>query len=251
MKSLHKALDILEYVLNADGKAVTPTAASEACGINIATTTRVLGEFTKRAYLKKVSRNTGYVPGPILYSLADRRCFYGRVSHAASDILKDLAINLDTQVNISVMEGAYRYILCHFSANEMLTIRSTAHLDDHYTSGTGRVLLSNLDAKSIDEIVERIGLPGKRWPEVKSRRDLDLHLARIRKAGHATFSRQIDPKHKIVLNFCGVMINVENHPVCAIGAAINANRPNQNMLEEMESAAARIKENIEYQLKSY
>lgn len=252
MKSLHKSLDVLEHVFNAEGRAVTPTAAAKACGINIATTSRILSSLAGRGYLKKVSRNTGYVPGPVVFALSDRRSFYGRAAHAASDVLKDLAARLDAQINISVLEGIHRYILYHYSASEKFPIiPRTAHIKDHYSSGTGRVLLAHADAETLDEIVERLGLPGDKWPDVADRDDLDRQLTQIRTSGMVSFPHHSANGKDLPLNVYGVAVKVEGLPVCALGTAVNANRPDQKILDELSNAARRIEENIRLQMRSF
>ncbi len=251
MKSLHKSIDILEFVLNREGVPQTPSAVAEGCGVNVVTATRILGELTKRSYLRRISRNQGYVPGPVVYALADRRCDYGCIVHAASEVLKELAIRLDIQVNISVLDGTRRYILFHYSASrERNVMRQTSHVGDFYHTGTGRVLMAYADDKTVDKIIDEIGLPGENWPEVRSRRDLDMHLKRIRKAGQAEFKRQRNLEEHPLMVY-GKALVMDGVPVCAIGTSVNANRPEQNIMDEFAVAVESIKRNILIQQKTY
>lgn len=249
MKSLLKSLDILEFVLNNEDKPVTPAAVAEACGLNPATCTRILGELTRRDYLRKISRHDGYAPGPVIYALADRRSFYGCAAHAASEILKELAIRFDLQVNISVLHETKRYILYHYAADREYPItRKTAHPDHFYIQGTGRILLAYADHAALDRIIARMGLPGKLWPEVRSRRDLDLHLARIRKTGQTSFMAM---NGEIPNRIFGTAVIVPGKPACAIGTRINANRDSSEIPTALRKAAELIRNNILMQLQSY
>lgn len=249
MKSLLKSLDILEFVMNNEDKPVTPAVVAEACGLNPVTCVRILGELTKRDYLRKISRHDGYAPGPVIYALADRRSFYGCAAHAASEILKDLAIRFDLQLNISVLHGTKRYILYHYAAaREYPIARKTAHPDHFYIQGTGRILLAHAEQAAVDRIIERIGLPGELWPEVRSRRDLALQLARIRKTGQTSF---LTKEGEIPNRVFGAAVIVPGKPVCAIGTRINANRDASVIPEALRDAALLIRDNILTQLQSF
>ncbi len=250
MKSLHKSLDILECIINAEGNPLTPAQVAEKCNINAVTAVRIMGELTKRSYLRKVSRHTGYTSGPVIYALADRRCFYGCMSNAAKDPLKKLAIAMDIQINISVLNGGCRYILHHYSTTmERPVQRETVHTMDFYTTGTGRILMAYAESNDIDEIVARCGLPGENWPEVNSRRDLDMHLKRIAKNSTTVFPGSSGAN--IPVNIYGVAVKVEGFPVCAIGTNVNANRYTPNLLTAIQETAEEIKTNFNYERKSF
>lgn len=251
MKSLTKALDILEYVLNCEGRPVTAKAAAEATGTHPVTALRILGELAERSYLCKVSRREGFAAGPAVYALSDRRCFYGCAAHAAGEVLRKLAVELDLQFNLSVLDGGRRYILYHYSPNPGDVVwRSTSHVNDFYVTGTGRVLLAFADRAERDAVVAAAGMPGEAWPEVRTRADLERELAAVRRAGRVSFRRAPDAAG-VVRFVHGAAVRVPGFPACAVGTRVNGSRGDTGVPEAMEQAAREIERNILWQQESF
>ena len=111
MKTLRKALDILEYAVLRGGGSVTPGEAAEATGVNPATATRILRALTERGYLVQISRKRGYAPGPMVTSIGTRRNQFSSLAAASEAPLKELSARLGRQVNISVLDGSSRVML--------------------------------------------------------------------------------------------------------------------------------------------
>ena len=111
MKSLKKAFDLLEYVVAQGGVPVTPTACAEATGWNAVTCTRILGELTELGYLEKVTRKSGYRPGPMCSALSLRNNVYSRLSKASEGSLHRFALTIGAIVNFSVFHPCGRVMI--------------------------------------------------------------------------------------------------------------------------------------------
>ena len=111
MKSLKKAFDLLEYVVAQGGVPVTPTACAEATGWNAVTCTRILGELTELGYLEKVTRKSGYRPGPMCSALSLRNNVYSRLSKASEGPLHRFASTIGAIVNFSVFHPCGRVMI--------------------------------------------------------------------------------------------------------------------------------------------
>ena len=111
MKSLKKAFDLLEYVVAQGGVPVTPTACAEATGWNSVTCTRILGELTELGYLEKVTRKSGYRPGPMCSALSLRNNVYSRLSKASEGPLNRFASTIGAIVNFSVYHPCGRVMI--------------------------------------------------------------------------------------------------------------------------------------------
>jgi DNA-binding IclR family transcriptional regulator len=111
MKSLKKAFDLLEYVVAQGGVPVTPTACAEATGWNAVTCTRILGELTELGYLEKVTRKSGYRPGPMCSALSLRNNVYSRLSKASEGPLHRFALTIGAIVNFSVFHPCGRVMI--------------------------------------------------------------------------------------------------------------------------------------------
>lgn len=233
MKSLHKTFDILEYVVLQNGRKVTPSGAAEAVGVNLATCTRIMGELVDRGYLVKVSRKEGYLPGPMTVSLSTRNHPYERLARAASEPVRQLAEELRCQVNLAVMHGEGRVMLCYHSGNAAFRPWDRFTFEDHWITATGRLLIASLEDREARKIAVSIGL--KPYPKET--------LDKIRSDGFTVFSDG-------PLSIMGHLIRVPGYPAAAFGFGV----PKQNEKHAFGLSAATaeaIRKKLTIQEKAY
>ncbi|UKI30498.1 MAG: helix-turn-helix domain-containing protein [Lentisphaeria bacterium] len=112
MKTLQKALDLLELVSTRDGEAVTPKTASEKLGINQSSCVRLMQTLTDRGYLTQVSRRAGYTGGPALTAYGCRKTCCNTLVAAAGEQLRRLSTELGGRmINLSVAHRDRRYLI--------------------------------------------------------------------------------------------------------------------------------------------
>lgn len=239
MKSLKKALNILEFIANHGSQPVTPGMAAEKLGLDAATCVRVMQEFTNLGYLVRVSRRIGYIPGPALLTFSDRPQWqYCRLARAAAEPLKNLACKLNTLVNISVLHNDCRYILYHYSADGSRDISlQTRYRRDFYTTATGRLLLATLPEKSAGEICAKNEIKDFSGQLIDIKSFLD-DLKKIARERHVCF-RTPDQQFWII----GAMVCAGDFPPAAIGFGV----PDHSNTEALRAAcdtAKRIEDNL-------
>ena len=203
MKSLHKTFDILEYVILQNGANVTPSAAAEALGVNLATCTRIMGELVKRGYLEKVSRKSGYIAGPMIASLNTREYWYKRLASAAEDPIRNLSEQLGCQVNISVLHEGQRIMLFYYLSSYPAGPWQVFRFSDHWETATGRLLLAALEDSEAKKVCRMCGI--KPYPQEE--------LQQIRKDGFVRF--ELDS-----LCVIGHWIRVSGYPAAAFGFGV-------------------------------
>ena len=203
MKSLQKALDILEYVVLQNGERVTPTRAADALSINLATCTRIMGELVKRGYLVQISRKDGYIPGPMIPALGTRHNSYEILAAAARTPIEKLFQQLGCQVNFSVMHAGRRIMLCYHLSRQTLRPWDHFTFSDHWETATGRLLIAAMDEREGRKLTAASGL------QLFPRKE----LARIRQNGWIRF-RQDD------LEVIGHLIVFPSYPAAAFGFGI-------------------------------
>ena len=232
MKCLHKTFDVLEMILNQDGRPVTPSAISEKTGINLSTCMRIVKILLERGYVDNISRREGYAAGPGVYAMAMRESVYSKIIEASEAPLKKLAITTRSMANISIMQHGFRYILNYYNAlpTKMPTPKG-CHYSDHYYTATGWLLLSTLSEAEIDEVLRLHGMPeiGK-WPKIDSRDKLMKELKKIREKGFICYQ---DGKIWIM----GALIIADSYPPSAIGLGMSVeNNPDDALALTRESA---------------
>ncbi|OQA85413.1 MAG: hypothetical protein BWY31_01935 [Lentisphaerae bacterium ADurb.Bin242] len=233
MKSLHKTFDILEYVILQNGRKVTPSNAAEAVGVNLATCTRIMGELVDRGYLVKVSRKEGYLPGPMTVSIGTRSHPYERLAKAAAEPVRQLSEELRCQVNLAVLHGERRVMLC-YHLNPAAT-RPWDHFifSDHWVTATGRLLIASLEDRDARKIVSSIGI--RPYPKAG--------LDKIRADGFTVFPEG-------ALSVMGHLIQAPGYPAAAFGFGV----PKQNEKYAFERSAATaetIRRKLSMQNKAY
>jgi DNA-binding IclR family transcriptional regulator len=179
-KSLNKALEILEYLMNRKGTPVTPSELAEALELNAPTCIRILNGFAAKGYISQKSRKEGYIPGPALFALSGNNCMYSKLSRNSNELLKDIAMNLNRLVLISTYSSGRKYILAHFDGLRNSPSSLMDSYNDLYYTVSGRMLLSRLSEKELSEYVKNNGLPGDLWDGIDSLETLNKELDKIR-----------------------------------------------------------------------
>jgi len=238
MKSLGKALEVLEYVVCQEGTAVTPSEAAAACGINVSSCVRTIKLLVERGYLEQVSRRSGYVTGPAAVALGDRRSVYGRLAAAAAEPLAVLAQRINGLVNLSVYHRGQRYIIKHLGNEARVRLAPQLRYDDdYYDSATGRLLLSTMNSEEVDALVKNVGLPSGQ----RNRKELEQTLAEYRRQGWVKFWSE-----RQQLWIVGSLVTVPGLPVAATGFGVADEKTAEQAVvwtvEATNAIAARLRE---------
>lgn len=195
IKVVAKTFALLEFVAVHAGRPVLPGEAAVALKLNQATTVRILRDLLELGYLNQISRNKGYVLGPMAQSVFARNHYRENLIRAAAPLVAQCAGATGESVVLAVMQGVRRYVLLHENRNPSMNIDVTAlYYDDLYLTATGRILLAYAPPAHLEAVVKRLGAPGKsNWALAAQPAGLKRELALIRQAGYVAFhSSQTD-----------------------------------------------------------
>ena len=242
MKSLKKALDLLEYIVNHNNSPVTPGEVAGKLGLDPATCVRIMQEFTKLGYLEHVSRRTGYIPGPAVFTFSDRNYWkYGQLIQAAVEPVQTLAHKVRSVVNISVLYNTYRYILYHYSADAGRNIPlQTRYWHDFYPTATGRLLLSIAPEATVNEIHAKFGFKDHSGKPV----DLTAFQKKLKEIAAAGYVHFRDPGEKLWI--IGALARPANFPPAAVGYGISG-ESYETALKATLEAVKQIEDNLKNQ----
>jgi len=239
MRSLRKALNVLEYISSQNGHPVTPSKLSEKCGINLTSCVRMVQTLTEGGYLQQISRRAGYVSGPALVALGAKNSLYRQLVDAAAGPLAELAAEIQALVNISILHHGERYMLSHYG-----TVEDSVKLFYHYVkppwsgywaNATERLLLAAAEKKELECALKKHGLP-KIYESVEQ---LEEELSAIRKQGYVKFWS--DYRQRWV---AGVLIRAEGFPVAAIGYYVFTEEDADHSIEISLRTAEKIAETL-------
>lgn len=184
MKSLHKAVALLEFLAEQDGIPRTPSEMSTATGLNAPTCVRLVSEWCRMGYAIQISRTAGYIAGPRATTLGDRKDCYARLAKAATTPLRILAEQLSCLASLSVLHQGEKYVLRHYDCDpkyEFALPISSPHL---LTTASGRLLLALAETGTA---VTTTDIP-ESWnacDDITSAQDLTDTIDAIRQQGYA------------------------------------------------------------------
>jgi len=203
MKLSGKIFDVLEFVFLQNGNAVTPGMTAETLDLSPATAARILQDLTARGYLQQLSRKSGYVPGPMVVTLAARKNTFTDIAAAAKEPIRFLSEKLRRQVNISVWDGTRRIMLCFHLPQFGLSPWNHFFFTDHWQTASGRLLLASLEQKEAEQVCRSCKIP----------QECILELTAIRQNGFVQFKRD-------GLVIMGHLVQVPGYPAAAFGFGV-------------------------------
>ncbi len=241
MKSLNRALDILEYVVCHEGTPITPTEAAEACGTNVASCVRTLRTLVERGYLEQVSRRDGYVPGPLTATLGDRKSGYAQIADASVAPLTQLSERIGKLVNVSVLCNGRRYVITHLLGHGGGRTNPTSYdCEDNLDSATGRLLMALMNKAELTATVRKCKIALEYWPGVENVDELYEKLTKLREQGWVKFWSERQKCWVI-----GSLIRVEGYPPAAIGFGVLNEDECDKAVKLSNEAAAKIAESLD------
>ncbi len=189
IKVVAKTFAVLEFAAAHAGRPVLPGETAAALHLNQATTVRIMRDLLELGYLAQISRNKGYVLGPMARGVFERNHYRANLIRMAAPAVKDCAAQIGESVVLAVMQGARRYVLLHENRNPALNIDVSAlYYDDLYLTATGRVLLAHANAADLNAVINKLHLPDtKVWPEAVTAPGMNRELRRIRQDGFVFF----------------------------------------------------------------
>ena len=237
MKSLRKALNILEYISCQDGHAVTPSELAKNCKINTTSCVRMLQTLSDRGYLQQVSRKQGYVSGPALVTLGCRESIYKELVNASTSPLKKLSKQIHGLVNISILYRDKRYLLYHYGASPGIQMHNFITPPWIYNeNATERLLLAAAQDEDRNRIIKEIGLPEGQNSLTEFKQELDD----IYKKGYVKFWSE-GRRYWIA----GRLVVAPSYPNAAIGFGVETEAEADMAIEYTKETAEEIKRNLQ------
>lgn len=184
IQSVHRALDILEYLAAHPEGPVPLGQIAEALGLNLATCANLTKTLVSRGYAQQAGPREGYELGPMAHYLVRHGPYSRDIVTAAAPILSDLAAALGENLVLSRLHGTRLFMLSEAHGDEALQVRRDLLLvDDAYRTANGRLLLAYLNDTDLEAFLRQKGLPGAVWPHAADETRLPQQLAALRAAG--------------------------------------------------------------------
>ena len=145
IKSLEKAMRIMDYVAKHKGIPVTLTDISVNLGIHVATCSHLVETLCSMQYLEKKSRNSGVIIGPAAHALSTPYVYRQDLLHIAVPHMRELCTTIQENVVISTYSNGTMYVpYTMYYRNGRITGKATVK-GKLLGSATGPLILAYLN----------------------------------------------------------------------------------------------------------
>ena len=188
VKVLTKTFAILEFILGKDGAGVVPREIVQEFGITQATAIRLLKILVELGYLEQISRQKGYVPGPMTYLIRAEKNPYAELVERLDPVLDRCARECRVLVSLSGRHHNFRYILKSWNGSrDSVDLVRKFRYNDLHKCMTGRLLLAYAEKSEIQDFLKKNGVPKSvPWPENNTEKNFYAELDAIRRKQEIT-----------------------------------------------------------------
>jgi DNA-binding IclR family transcriptional regulator len=184
MKSLYKALDILETL--SSGKEMQLSEISKSTGLKKPTTNRIVSALVKRNYLihKKKRGNYSLNTSLINIKLGSER--YEKLKEVALPFLMNISNKFNENIVLGVPSDGQVYVLAITEIKNILSAKmETGTLIPSYCTGVGKIFLANLSENELDAYFNQVEMKKFTFNTITDQLHLRASLKMIREEGVA------------------------------------------------------------------
>lgn len=177
---LERAEKILVYLSENRKREVPLTEIADNLDINRATCANILKTLRELGLIEQMSYRKGYILGDKIYSIAGVENDPDRLKVLLKPLIDNLCKEVNESVMLTVIRDDQRYHIYNAEAYHALQAKIIYQMGV-WQATTAKVIIAQYDDKKLDDFLKLVGMPGKVWPEIKNRCDLDEALEEIRK----------------------------------------------------------------------
>ena len=213
IKSLQKALDIIEYLAQ-NPKGATLTGMVDALGINRTTCHRFLTNLTRLGLIEKKPKGKTYRIGLKLVSIglsAYREISYRQV---ALPLLKQIRDKTGETTNLTLMDGGEIVIADRYRSLHLMdtALDIGSRMPAHCTS-TGKAILAFTNVDDLNAILSKMTFEKRTRKTITNKNNFLKELKRIRQVGYSV----CDEEFEVGMSSVGApILNHQNEAVAGI-----------------------------------
>jgi IclR family acetate operon transcriptional repressor len=185
VQAVERSLDLLELVVRADPE-IGLRELSQASGLPVATTHRLLKALMGRQYLRQNPASRRYTVGPAALELAATIGASRNLVQLAEPSLRELVEISQESANLAAVDGTDVVYLAHAEAARMVRMfTQVGNRAPVYATGTGKALLAYMTDPQRVRLLARLRLARYTPHTITDKRLLEAALAEIRERGYA------------------------------------------------------------------
>ena len=157
INSVHKAMNILSIISDAENKPVTLTEISQKSGINASTCAHIISTLSEDGYVERVSHREGYILGPETYILTRFGQYDNELINICNPVMRWLKKRHDYTITLAGIRHFTKFNIHRLDKNHpVITSKQGFMHDEIYVTATGKILLVNMGEMELKELYEKI-----------------------------------------------------------------------------------------------
>lgn len=182
VKSLVKALNILEVLAEGEKSAYTLTQLSNALGLHISTVHRLLVNLVRRGFVEEAPDSGGYQLSFKVLRMGLRVLDRLDFRLVAQPLLRELSQQTKEMVHLAILQETRALSIEKFGGPQPVGLGAETPL---HCTGVGKTLLAHQSENLLSQIASRTGFPRFTPQTITSPVHLRKELERIREQGYA------------------------------------------------------------------
>ncbi len=171
--------EILVYLSKNRKREVPLSEIADTLHLNRATCANILKTLKELGFIEQMSYRKGYLLGEKLYAIVGVNNDSDRIGTLLKPLIDSLCKEVNENVMLSVIKNDKRINLYSVKANHAIEANIIYEMKA-WQATTGKVIIAQYSSEKLNNFVKLAGMPGKDWPEVKTREDLLNRLSQIR-----------------------------------------------------------------------
>lgn len=170
---------ILMYLAENRKRAIPLTEIADNLYINRATCANILKTMKELGFVEQNSYRKGYILGEKVYTIAGADNDPDRLKTLLKPLIDNLCKEVNENVMLTVIKNDQRYHIYNVEANHALQAKVIYQMGV-WEATTAKVIIAQYEKNKLDDFLKLAGMPGKAWPEIKTRKELMDALEEIR-----------------------------------------------------------------------
>lgn len=238
-----RAIDILEFVAQHGNQPVKLVNIAHQVGLSQPTCANIVKTLVDKKYLENISRKEGYILGINAYRLSGSEAYNQSLVSASSALMKELVEKINETCILGVIKNNKRLVINEVQANNDLQVKTKMEAEIYNTS-SGRLLMSFLEEKEMNQLIQVIGLPDPAiWSGTKNIANLVSALNKIK---NSQVSQTLSSNHIIGL---AIPVFKKKQVIASLSVYLPESRFNpthkENILKMMKRTANKISERLD------
>jgi DNA-binding IclR family transcriptional regulator len=246
VKSLVKALNILDVLAEGEEPAYTLTELSRQIRLHITTVHRLVANLVKQGYLEEVPGGRGYRLGFKVLRMGLGVLEHLDVRQVAHPLLQDLTLQTRKAVHLAILQETGALVVASFASprpgNVDIRLGDSAPL---HCSAVGKTLLAYQPRVLLGQIARSFGFPRYTSKTLTDMVTLRKELERIREQGYALDQEETAEG---MIGVAGPVFNHAGEVVAAFGVAGPAIRLSRAPLPEIIGLVCAAREQISFHM---